>query len=25
ALDQRDETAFYELSAQYQSLLQTST
>ncbi|MEH7561253.1 IDEAL domain-containing protein, partial [Priestia megaterium] len=25
ALDQRDEIAFYELSAQYQSLLQTST
>ncbi len=25
ALDQRDETAFYKLSAQYQSLLQTST
>ncbi|AXI27515.1 IDEAL domain-containing protein [Priestia aryabhattai] len=25
ALDQRDETAFYELSAQYQSLIQTST
>ncbi|MCM3546502.1 IDEAL domain-containing protein [Priestia megaterium] len=25
ALDQRDEIAFYELSAQYHSLLQTST
>jgi uncharacterized protein YpiB (UPF0302 family) len=25
ALDLRDEIAFYELSAQYQSLLQTST
>ncbi|MFI8656740.1 IDEAL domain-containing protein [Priestia megaterium] len=25
ALDQRDEIVFYELSAQYQSLLQTST